>query len=192
MPRPVDPDLRPRLLEQIIAYVVANGVAAFSVRALAAAIGTSHRTILYHFGSREQLLATVFDTIRESGRATLEATLPRQGDPKRIFKATWRYLAQPQMRPTLCLFYEMYAIATRDPDLFGDYARRTAHFWLVTISARFSNAGASPETARLLGGMTIAMLRGATLELAATGEVERLTEAVDAFLDLLPPAGHAP
>lgn len=192
MPRPIDPALRPRLLEQIIAYVVANGVAAFSVRAVAAAIGTSHRTILYHFGSREQLLGTVFDTIRETGSAALEATLPQQGDPKRIFKAAWRYLAQPHMRPTLCLFYEMYAIATRDPALFGDYAQRTAHFWLVTVSTRFSNAGASPEAARLLGSMTIAMLRGATLELAATGEVERLTEAVDAFLDLLPSAGHTP
>ncbi|MBB2169018.1 TetR/AcrR family transcriptional regulator [Gluconacetobacter aggeris] len=192
MARPIDPDLRPRLLEQIIAYVIANGVADFSVRTVAAAIETSHRTILYHFGSREQLLCTVFDTIRETGSVALDAALPQQGDPQRIFKAAWRYLAQPRMRPTLCLFYEMYAIATRDPDRFGDYARRTAHFWLTTASARFSNAGASPEAARLLGGMTIAMLRGATLELAATGEVERLTEAVDAFLDLLPCAGDMP
>ncbi|GBQ91404.1 TetR family transcriptional regulator [Gluconacetobacter johannae DSM 13595] len=190
MARPADPDLRPRLLEKIIAYVRENGVAAFSLRPLAAAIGTSHRTILYHFGSREQLLCTVFDTMREAGAREIEARLPTHGDPRAIYRALWRHLASPEMRPTLRLFYEMYAIATRDPRRFGDYARRTAHFWLETISLRFRNAGASPERARLLGGMTIALLRGATLELAATDEAERLTGVVDAFFDLLPPAGE--
>ncbi|MBB2200643.1 TetR family transcriptional regulator [Gluconacetobacter tumulisoli] len=189
MARPVDPELRTRLLEKIIAYVRENGVAAFSLRPLAAAIGTSHRTILYHFGSREQLLCTVFDTMREAGAVEVEARLPMHGDPRAIYRALWRHLASPAMRPTLRIFYEMYAIAAREPGRFGDYPQRTAHFWLETMSARFRNAGETPARARLLGGMTIAMLRGATLELAATDEAERLTGVVDAFLDLLPLAG---
>ncbi|ACI51249.1 putative transcriptional regulator, TetR family [Gluconacetobacter diazotrophicus PA1 5] len=192
MARPVDPDLRPRLLENIITYVQDHGVTTFSLRPLAAAIGTSHRTILYHFGSREQVLCTVFDTMREAATAEITARLPAQGDPRLIFRALWRHLAAPQRRATLRLFYEMYAIATRDPERFGDYTRRTAQFWLDTIQARFRNAGEAPERARLLAGMTVAMFRGATLELAATDDVERLTGVVDAFLDLLPLAGDAP
>ena len=50
-----DTSPRERLLAKAVDHVAAHGVADLSLRALAAALGTSHRMLLYHFGSKEQL-----------------------------------------------------------------------------------------------------------------------------------------
>ena len=47
---------RERLLAGAIEHVSQHGVGEISLRQLAAALGTSHRMLLYHFGSRGALL----------------------------------------------------------------------------------------------------------------------------------------
>jgi AcrR family transcriptional regulator len=46
-------------------HALDTGIADLSLRQLAAAIGTSHRMLLYHFGSREGLLAAVTRAVEE-------------------------------------------------------------------------------------------------------------------------------
>lgn len=50
---------RERLLAAAVEHVAAHGVGDLSLRRLAAALGTSHRMLVYHFGSREGLLVEV-------------------------------------------------------------------------------------------------------------------------------------
>ena len=50
---------RERLLAAAMEYVAEHGVGDLSLRGLAAALGTSHRMLSYHFGSREGLLIEV-------------------------------------------------------------------------------------------------------------------------------------
>ena len=47
---------RERLLAAAVRHALDAGIADLSLRQFAAAIGTSHRMLLYHFGSREGLL----------------------------------------------------------------------------------------------------------------------------------------
>jgi len=47
---------RERLLAAAVGHALDSGIADLSLRQLAAAIGTSHRMLLYHFGSRQGLL----------------------------------------------------------------------------------------------------------------------------------------
>ena len=44
------------LIESLIAYLLENGLADLSLRPLAAGTGTSARLLIYHFGSKEDLL----------------------------------------------------------------------------------------------------------------------------------------
>ena len=62
---------RDALLQRAIGHFAAHGIGDTSLRALAEAIGTSHRMLIYHFGSREGLLAAVVDTVEEGARETL-------------------------------------------------------------------------------------------------------------------------
>ena len=54
---------RERLLAGAIEHVAEHGVGNLSLRGLAAALGTSHRMLIYHFGSRDGLLIEVIRAV---------------------------------------------------------------------------------------------------------------------------------
>jgi AcrR family transcriptional regulator len=49
----VDRDAKAELLAAVIAHLADHGLAGATLRSIAAAIGTSHRMLIYHFGSRD-------------------------------------------------------------------------------------------------------------------------------------------
>ena len=46
-------------MDQVVDHFVADGLGDLSLRKIAGAIGTSHRMLLYHFGSKNGLLLEV-------------------------------------------------------------------------------------------------------------------------------------
>ena len=50
---------RERLLAAAAEHIAAHGSSDLTLRGLAADIGTSHRMLIYHFGSKEGLLVDV-------------------------------------------------------------------------------------------------------------------------------------
>src|SRR5436305_14785627 len=67
----VKSDPRSRLLAAAVDYVVEHGLAGLSLRELAAAIGTRHRMLIYHFGSKEGLVVAVVQAVEAEQRAQL-------------------------------------------------------------------------------------------------------------------------
>ena len=65
------------LLESLIAYLVRRGVADVSLRPMAAAVGTSARLLIFHFGSKERLLLEAEE--RKRGQSHLDAILDQSG-----------------------------------------------------------------------------------------------------------------
>src|SRR5262245_36695616 len=59
-----------RLLDATIEYVAEESLGELSLRQLAAAIGTSHRMLIYHFGSKEELLVEVVREVERRERAS--------------------------------------------------------------------------------------------------------------------------
>src|SRR5437588_11165036 len=53
---------RDRLLDAAIDHVAQNGLGDLSLRGLAAALGTSHRMLIHHFGSKERLWVEIVRT----------------------------------------------------------------------------------------------------------------------------------
>ncbi len=58
---------RDRLLAAAVDQAMNGGIADLSLRELASAVGTSHRMLLYHFGSREGLLVAVTNAATGKG-----------------------------------------------------------------------------------------------------------------------------
>ena len=84
------------LLESLIGYLVRRGIADLSLRPMAAAVGTSARLLIFHFGSKEQLLLEVLGELQsrlqhslgelldEPGAArSAPGTLARPGGPRK-------------------------------------------------------------------------------------------------------------
>jgi AcrR family transcriptional regulator len=63
MPRQPDPLRKPQLLGEILEYLLDKSLASVSFRTLAQALGFSTYTLVYHFGSREQLLSEIVSAV---------------------------------------------------------------------------------------------------------------------------------
>ena len=104
------PQARERLLAAAVDHALDTGIADLSLRQLAAAIGTSHRMLIYHFGSREGLLAAVTQAVEDQQRAALlESGTATAHDVRQ----SWQRLSDPQLWPQERLFFELYAYALR-------------------------------------------------------------------------------
>jgi hypothetical protein len=91
----------------------------------------------------------------------------------------WHWLSDPAHRDLLKLWMEGYARSLMGPvGVWGDFAEQTVTDWLAVLAEyqpramRRSTAGAAQRSA------VLAILRGALLDLLATGDVERTTAAV--------------
>src|SRR5947209_8561383 len=104
---------RDRLLAAAVDYVVANGFSNLSLRELATAIGTSHRMLIYHFGSKEGLLVAVVQSVEAAQREFFAQLLRARPDlpPGDGIRLMWRHFTDPQLAPHERLFFELYAQA---------------------------------------------------------------------------------
>src|SRR5215468_2163842 len=99
MSRPPDPGIRSRLRERAADYVLANGLADFSLRPLARALKTSARMLVYHFGSRENLLREILETLREREDARIDAWWHSGGRARTLaefLRWFWRRYSSPR------------------------------------------------------------------------------------------------
>ena len=90
-PRPAGP--RDELLARAVAWFGEHGVGDTSLRTLAAGIGTSHRMIIYHFGSREGLLGAVVEAVEQAEHAALLELMASDLDPYEAGWAFWERVA---------------------------------------------------------------------------------------------------
>src|SRR5580693_6851179 len=108
---------RDRLLAAAIEQAMKGGIADLSLRELAAAIGTSHRMLLYHFGSREGLLVAVTRAVEETQRAALLASASgarsASGPTEEDARQFWARISDPTLWPQERLFFELYVHALR-------------------------------------------------------------------------------
>src|SRR5947199_344863 len=95
------PCRRPKIRNQTAE--AADGIRDRSLREVAAAVGTSHRMLLHHFASREELLLAIVDEV-ERRQMVILADLPT--DPADGFAAMWAHLCRPELRPFERLFFE--------------------------------------------------------------------------------------
>ncbi|MDO8185512.1 TetR/AcrR family transcriptional regulator [Conexibacter sp. JD483] len=186
-------DARERLLERALAHIEQRGISDLSLRELAAAIGTSHRMLIHHFGSREGLWVAVIRTVEQRQRDALAALLPTLGDDLgEAMRAWWRHLADPLLHPNERLFFELYGQALQGRPGTTELLDGIVDDWLEPAVSINVAHGLDPDAARAHARLGIAVTRGLLLDLLATGDVEGTTRAFDAWVALTVPALRAP
>ncbi|MCX4398690.1 TetR family transcriptional regulator [Streptomyces sp. NBC_00257] len=176
------------LLEAAYQYALVHGLAGLSLRPLAEAIGSSPRVLLFLFESKDGLLRALL----ARARADELALLDRAGQPDHpaglvpAVERVWTWLAAEEHRPLLRLWAEAYTRSLIQPNgAWAGFARATVEDWLGVLAGsqpppeRESEDGATRRT------LALAVLRGALLDLLATDDEKRLTEAVLHQLTLL-------
>lgn len=166
------------LLDRVISYLAGAGVGDRSLRQIAAGAGTSHRMLIYHFGTRDALLVEVVRAVEERQRVALAEMTARS--PREMALEFWERLADPALAPYERLFFELYGAALAGQESVAPVLDGIVTSWLADESMF---AGLPLAHAR----MALAFTRGALLDLLATGDRPAVDAAVHAFIDLVWP-----
>lgn len=171
-----------QLLDAAYDYVIERGLTELSLRPLAEAIGSSPRVLLYLFGSKDDLVQALLARARADELAML-SDVDIGGGLAEVGQRVWRWLTHPDHRRLLTLWAEGYTRSLVHPaGPWADFAQRTVNDWLDILAAaqparrRRTARGAAERT------LVLAVLRGALLDLLATGDLARTTSAVTAHL----------
>jgi AcrR family transcriptional regulator len=176
---------RDELLERSYRYILDHGLSSVSLRPLAAAVGSSPRVLLFLFGSKDGLIRELLARARADEVALLAGRPDSAGAGlARSGAETWRWLCAPEHRGLLRLWVDSYARSLVDSDgPWAGFAQETVRDWLALLArAQPPRERASPG-GRARRTLVLAILRGAMLDLLATGDVRRTTRAVELALD---------
>jgi AcrR family transcriptional regulator len=180
-------DKSPRtvLLEGAIDYVAHNGITDLSLRQLANALGTSHRMLIHHFGSKEGLWVAIVREVERRQRAILADLVPSTEVPVAdAMRAWWRHISDPALWPNERLFFELYGQAIQGRPHTVEMLDGIIDDWLEPAAEINMAYGLSREEARAHARLGIAVTRGLLLDLVATRDRKAVNAAMDAFIEV--------
>lgn len=167
-------------------HLAHEGASDLSLRGLAAAIGTSHRMLIHHFGSKDGLLVAVVQAVEARQRAHLaELVMPADATPTQAMAAFWRHLADPALAPYERLFFELYGQALQGRPGTVALLDDVVDGWLAPGIALGIAAGQTEAEARAGARLGLAITRGLLLDLLATGDRAGVDAALEQFIALL-------
>jgi AcrR family transcriptional regulator len=174
MGRPPDPSRKPKLTEQIADYLAERGIVDFSLRSLSAHLGCSTYTLVYNFGTREQLLIDVIEhveaSLRENDRARRElGTLGAQLD------SFWNWVLEPRNLGRVRLSLEATLLRSRERPIDPTRRAQITLDWIEFESDHPRRLGLPDDVAVDIGTQLNAIIVGLLIDLIATGDIDRLT-----------------
>ncbi len=176
---------RRELLDAAYGWVLTHGLTDMSLRPLAEAIGSSPRVLLYLFGSKDGLVRALLGRSRADQLRVLE-DLPDDAGLAAVARGVWRWLAAEDHRPLLRLWLEAYSRSVvGEPGPWRGFALDTVTDWDLLLAAHQPSSHVGTRAGAAERTLVLAVLRGALLELLATGDAERAGAAVEAHLRAL-------
>ena len=185
MARTPDPQLKRELLDRVVIYLAAQGVAQTTLRPMAADLGVSINRLMHHFGSKDELitaaLARAIDQQIEVQRKWLQRS-PKLTQVE-LYRRWWKWLcASPQNLALVRLNYEAATLEPTVTGLAGDVRADQIGVWRHDVERRLVSEGLKPERAALQASLIKATFTGLVMDLFATGDTRRLTKALDSWL----------
>jgi AcrR family transcriptional regulator len=167
-------------------HVARHGVGDLSLRALAKALGTSHRMLIYHFGSREGLLIEVIRAVEAQQRAALMEMLADPDEPpEATMRRMWARVADPALWPNERLFFEVYAQALQGSAYALPLLDGIVDLWVGPLTKLAVAQGRDEGTARAEARLGVAVTRGLLLDLLATRNREAVDEAMERYIEAI-------
>lgn len=164
-------DRRAAILELLADHVLAEGVAAASLRPLARAAGLSDRMLLYYFKDKPELMAATLERLAERLAALLGAEVTRQRLPFDILQPRlFAILSTDALWPYMRIWLEVVALSARGDPFFGAIGERIGRGFLAWGEAQLDSPDPgqrAADAARLLA-LTDGML---LLKAVGLGEI---------------------
>jgi AcrR family transcriptional regulator len=178
-------DARQRLLDAAIEHVSTHGIGDLTLRGLAAELGTSHRMLIHHFGSKDGLwVAIVKEVERRQIESLGQLSLERPASLEVALRAWWRHISHPSLWPNERLFFEIYGRALQGQSPAGELLDDVVESWVGPAAEQAEAFGMDPRRARRFARLGVAVTRGLLLDLLATEDRAGVDEAMEEWIRL--------
>jgi len=171
------PDERERLLELTARHLLEHGVLDLTLRTLGDAIGSSHRVLLYYFGSREELIS---EALEEAARlSSIHDTFllgPSDSEPDVLSELVrvWKRVSAKEQLPFTRLFLQVVALALHDASRYTKFLEDLPRDWAGAYTRYFEVRAVPAADAKDLAAEVVGLQRGLQLELAIGSSPEMI------------------
>ncbi|MFH8570947.1 TetR family transcriptional regulator C-terminal domain-containing protein [Streptomyces sp. NPDC017993] len=135
---------REELLRAAVGQIEQRGVAALRVADVAAELKVSNALVLYHFATKEKLVAAAFRYAAEADLAHLQSLLGRRGSALRRLRAALRWYSPTGQAKGWKLWIEGWAASLREPVL-RDVAQDLDRQWKAALAEVIAEGAAAGE-----------------------------------------------
>jgi AcrR family transcriptional regulator len=170
------------LLDQVVDHFVAEGMGDLSLRKIAAAVGTSHRMLLYHFGSKNGLLLEVVRAVEARTRTQFGEIGQGSGvETDQVIREMWQFVADPGQGDFERLFFALYGRALQGDAQVRPLLGESITSWLEANDAPAAAQGIPLDQSRIHARLGLAVVRGLLLDLLATGDRAGVDASLEVF-----------
>jgi AcrR family transcriptional regulator len=162
MPR--DTARRDEVAQAATDYVLEHGLVGLSLRPLAAELGTSDRMLLYHFASKDDLVATVLRVSNDRSVAEIRA-LPASNDVRAAVVDLWAAVTTPRLARCQRMYVEAAALGLFGREPYASVVRDSNEVWIGAVADHLVASGTPRGRARRAVALLDAALMGFQLDL---------------------------
>ena len=160
-----------------------RGAESFSLAEIAGELGTSSRMLIYHFGSRDELLGRVLNIVRRETIAILSDPPPDQVGE--AIQRWWDYYSAREHLADMQLFFHLASRSFEEPESFTDFTSTAVVGWADFFARAIEGEGVEAEAADSLARLAIAAMRGIMVDYLITADLESAERSVEAFRELM-------
>jgi AcrR family transcriptional regulator len=139
-----------------------------SLRGLAEQLGTSHRMLIHHFGSRDGFLASVLTEMRRTEQEVL-----RGADSDGSFRAALDLLEKMYLDPAgsqrVAVLFYVLGLAVQNPEPYREFLA-SLDDWSTLLASLGVRDGLDPEVARVTAQALVWTARGLVVKGVTTGD----------------------
>ncbi len=189
MPR--DTTRRDEVAQAATDYVLEHGLVGLSLRPLAAELGTSDRMLLYHFASKDDLVATVLRVSNDRSVAEIRA-LPPSRDVRAAVLDLWSAVTTPRLARCQRMYVEAAALGLFGREPYASVVREANEVWIGAVADHLVASGTPRERSRRAVALLDATLMGFQLDLPLDDGDPVQEQAVRDLADAVAAIAHAP
>ncbi len=179
MARDSDPTIKAEVLERVLEYLLKNGLHNFSLRPLADATGTNARMLIYHFGSKDQLIVAALNLAQGKQIAVLSSSPEPASDTKAELMSLWGRFTSESFVPFVKLLFAVEVEAINGNTLYASFALQMLEDWAAFVQSRLTDC--DKATANLIVNAFSSLL----LDRLVTKDFRRTDASFGAFVSLI-------
>lgn len=186
-PEPEPSLVRDRLLDLCVRYVLERGLIGLSLRPMAAAIGTSDRMLIYHFGTKDRLVSAVIEranamlTSAVGDDSARRGTTPSVGD---VLHSAWNFMSTAEGKTLSRLYLELCVLSAQDPQRWATDHQAMRRSWCALVELTLRPITSAPRR-QAVQRLAVDAIDGMLLDALVTGESDQIRDAVDVLAELI-------